>query len=166
MHPNAALIHRFYDCFRARDAAGMRACYHADVTFRDPAFGELDAERAAAMWAMLCASAADLAIDVSDVVADDAEGRAHWVARYTFKRTGRSVVNRIDARFRFRDGLIVWHEDTFDFWRWARQALGAPGTLLGWSDALRDRVRATAHRGLDRFVRDTAGPAHDAPGAT
>ncbi len=41
MHPNAALIQRFYAAFAARDAAGMQACYHPDVVFRDPVFGEL-----------------------------------------------------------------------------------------------------------------------------
>ena len=51
MHPNAALIHRFYDSFAALDAAGMRACYHPDVVFHDAAFGELrGAEAGAEGW--------------------------------------------------------------------------------------------------------------------
>ena len=42
--------------------------------------------------------------------------------------------------------------DRFDFWRWARQALGAPGWLLGWSPLLRNKVRATAAKNLARFM--------------
>ena len=154
MHPNEALIHRFYACFQARDAAGMQACYHAEATFRDPAFGELDAEHAAAMWHMLCARASDLEVRCSAVRADEAEGSARWTALYTFTQTGRRVDNRIEARFTFRDGLIVRHEDRFSFWRWARQALGPVGLLLGWSPLLRNRVRATALKQLARYMRE------------
>ena len=78
-------------------------------------------------------------------------GRAHWDARYTFSATGRKVLNRIDASFEFRDGLIVRHVDRFPFWTWARQALGAPGLLLGWSGFLRAKVRATAAKNLAAF---------------
>ena len=155
MHPNEALIHRFYTCFQARDAGGMQACYHPEVTFRDPAFGELDAARAVAMWHMLCARAADLDIRCSDVRANDVEGSARWSALYTFSQTGRRVDNRIDARFVFRDGLIVRHEDSFSFWRWSRQALGPVGLLLGWTPLLRNRVSATANRGLARYMRES-----------
>ena len=59
-------------------------------------------------------------------------GRAHWVATYTYSATGRPVENRIDATFEFRDGRIVRHRDRFDLYRWARQALGPKGLLLGW----------------------------------
>lgn len=160
MHAHEALIHRFYGCFQARDAAGMQACYHPELTFRDPAFGELDAAQAGAMWHMLCTRATDLDIELSAVRADATQGSAHWNARYTFGQTGRPVVNRIDASFLFRDGLIVRHEDHFDFWRWSRQALGTPGMLLGWSGMLRNRVHATAHRSLHKFMHD------DPPGGT
>jgi len=157
MHPNEALIHRFYTCFQARDAGGMQACYHPEATFRDPAFGELDAARAIAMWHMLCARAADLDIQCSGVRADDVEGSAQWAAIYTFTQTGRRVYNQIDARFVFRDGLIVRHEDSFSFWRWSRQALGPVGLLLGWTPLLRKRVRATANRQLARYMRESSG---------
>jgi hypothetical protein len=112
----------------------------------------------AGMWSMLCSSVKDHGADVwrlewRDVEADDARGRAHWDARYRFSATGRHVLNRIDAEFRFRDGLIVEHRDRFDFWRWSRQALGVPGLLLGWTPLLRAKVRATARANLDRFLR-------------
>lgn len=92
-----------------------------------------------------------LTLEVSGIGADDTRGRAHWDARYTFSATGRKVLNRIDAAFEFRDGRIVRHVDRFDFWRWSRQALGLPGLLLGWSAALREKVRARAAKGLADF---------------
>src|SRR5215213_2882806 len=105
MHPNAALIERFYTAFAARDAAGMQACYHPDVVFSDAAFGELRGAEAGAMWAMLLERGKDLRVTFSGVHADDAQGGAHWDADYTFSQSGRPVHNRIDAEFAFRDGL-------------------------------------------------------------
>ncbi len=116
------------------------------------------------MWRMLCAGGRDLTLEFSAVSADARTGSAHWDARYTFAATGRKVLNRIDASFEFRDGLIVRHVDRFDFWRWSRQALGVPGWLLGWSGFLRRKVRQRAAAGLATFMRNAtpgseAGPA-------
>jgi ketosteroid isomerase-like protein len=157
MHHNAALVQRLYRCLRARDPIGMRRCYHPDLVFHDPVFGELDWSEAAAMWSLLCARGEDLEIRWSDVSADDVEGSARWEAWYTMVPTGRTVHNRIEARFRFRDGLIVRHEDRFSLWRWSRQALGPEGWLLGWSPWVRRRIRAIARRGLEAHVRRDAG---------
>lgn len=151
MHPNAQLIETFYRAFQRRDAEAMAACYAADVVFEDPAFGQLRGADAGDMWRMLCARAKDLEVRFSDVQADDTGGSAHWEADYLFSQTGRTVHNRIDATFRFRDGLIVEHRDRFDLWAWSRQALGLPGVLLGWSPLLRNKVRSQARRGLTQF---------------
>ena len=147
-HPNAVLIERFYRALGRRDAEAMIACYAPDATFDDPVFRELDAAGAAAMWRMLCARGKDLAVVASDVEADHAAGRAHWVATYTYAATGRPVENRIDALFAFRDGRIVRHVDRFDLWRWLRQALGAKGLLLGWAPPVQSAVRAQAAKAL------------------
>jgi ketosteroid isomerase-like protein len=152
VHPNEALVQRFYAAFQARDAEAMAACYHSEVVFSDPVFGELRGERARDMWRMLCGRAKDLAVAASDVRADDATGSARWVATYSFGRDGRRVRNVISARFAFRDGLIARHEDSFPLWRWSRMALGPVGVLLGWTPLLQGRIRADARRGLDAFV--------------
>lgn len=155
-HPNARLIEGFYRAFAALDAGAMAACYAADARFRDEAF-ELDgAAEIAAMWRMLCHSTRTHGLDAwalefSEVQADAHTGRAHWEARYRFSATGRRVHNRIQAQFVFRDGLIVEHHDRFDFWSWSRQALGAPGWLLGWSPLLQRKVRARAAASLQAF---------------
>lgn len=158
VHPNQALIDRFYRAFQVRDAAAMAACYHPQIVFSDPVFPDLRGPKAGAMWAMLCARATDLELEFRDVRADDARGSARWDARYTFAQTGRHVHNAIAAEFEFRDGLIVRHVDRFDFWRWARQALGPTGLFLGWTPMVRNRVRAMARRGLDAFISKRAQP--------
>lgn len=74
-------------------------------------------------------------------------------------QTGRSVLNDIRAGFRFADGLIAEHRDDFDFYRWARQALGPVG-LLGWTPFVRSAVRRRAAARLDAF---TAQPGRAGP---
>jgi ketosteroid isomerase-like protein len=152
-HPNAALIERFYDALGRRDAATMIACYAPDATFSDPVFGSLDAAGVAAMWQMLCARGKDLAVVASDIAADAETGRAHWVATYTFSATGRRVVNRIDAKFTFRGGRIVRHEDRFDLREWLRQALGWKGALLGGLPAVQNAARVRAAKALAEWRR-------------
>jgi ketosteroid isomerase-like protein len=147
---NRQLIERFYQAFAQRDAATMAACYRSDATFRDPAF-ELSGSDIGKMWKMLCSRGADLRIEFANVAAEGERGSADWQAWYTFSATGRPVHNIIHADFRFSDGLIAEHVDTFDFWRWSRQSLGAPGWLLGWTPLLQGKVQAQAARALDRY---------------
>ena len=144
MHPHEQLIHTFYAAFGRRDAAAMVACYHPEIVFFDPAFRQLTGPAAGAMWTMLCARGKDLTIEHSAVTADDVRGAAHWVARYTFTKTGRPVVNRIDAAFEFADGKIIKHTDSFDLWRWTRMALGSTGLLLGWLPPVQSAITKQA----------------------
>jgi ketosteroid isomerase-like protein len=151
MHPNERLVRDFYACLASRDAEGMARGYHADVTFSDPVFPMLHGDEASDMWRMLLSRATDLAITLDEATAGPEGGLARWTARYTFTRTGRSVVNRGRAMFAFRDGLIVRHYDHFPFWRWSAQALGPLGAAFGWSPPLRWKVRNDAARALARF---------------
>jgi ketosteroid isomerase-like protein len=154
MHPNAQLIVSFYTAFSRLDAAGMLACYHADVHFSDPVFPDLHGQRAGAMWRMLCARARDLQLHFDDVHADDQQGRARWVATYTFSATGRRVENHIQAAFTFADGKILRHRDQFPLYRWTRMALGAKGMLLGWSPPVQNAIRKQAAANLEAFIRE------------
>jgi len=157
MHRNAETIEKFYRAFAALDAATMASCYAEDVEFQDEVFTLHGKRETVGMWSMLCTGVKEKGADVwrleySGISADDRSGRAHWDAHYRFTMTGRMVLNRIDAEFTFRDGLIVAHRDRFDFWRWSRQALGAPGLLLGWTPLIRNKVQATARGNLKRFL--------------
>ena len=104
------------------------------------------------MWRMLTARASDLRIEASGIDADDAQGRAHWEAYYTFSQTGQKVHNRIDATFAFRDGKIVRHTDRFDLRAWAAMALGLKGKLLGWLPPVQNAIRANADKGLRAYM--------------
>jgi hypothetical protein len=109
------------------------------------------------MWRMLTGRATDLVIELHEHDADEETGRAHWIARYTFS-TGRPVVNDVQASFRFDPaGRIADHIDEFDFRRWAKQALGAKGTLVGFLPPLRAKARAQALGQLEDFKRDETG---------
>ena len=92
-------------------------------------------------------------LDFSGIEAVDRQGKAHWEAHYLFSATGRKVHNIIDGTFTFTpDGLIATHRDQFNFWRWARQALGSAGRLLGWSPSLKRKVRSTAAGNSKKFL--------------
>jgi len=145
-----ALIERFYSAFAKRDAQTMAACYRDDANFRDPVF-TLRGRDIGRMWKMLCARGADLRIEFGNVRADGERASADWQAWYSFSGTGRKVHNIIHADFRCADGLIVEHIDTFDFWRWSRQALGPAGLLLGWAPLLRHKVQTQAAQALQRY---------------
>lgn len=148
---NEHLIERFYRAFNEGDGETMAACYAPDVRFSDPVFPDLRGSQAGAMWRMLTAAPGDPGIELLEHDADDATGSAHWRASYTFSETGRPVVNDVRASFRFQDGLIAEHRDEFSFHRWARQALGPVGVLLGWTPILRTAVRRKAAARLERF---------------
>ncbi len=150
--PHVLLIERFYRAFDEGDGDTMAACYAPEVRFSDPVFPDLRGRRAGAMWRMLTATPGDLRVELLEHEADAMRGSAHWKAHYTFTETGRPVVNDIHASFRFADGLIVEHHDEFDFHRWARQALGPVGLLLGWTPLVRAKVRRLAVGRLEEFV--------------
>jgi ketosteroid isomerase-like protein len=147
------IIRNFYEAFQRRDYRQMQTLYHDEGTFSDPVFQNLDAKEVRAMWAMLLTSSKDLRIEFGNITADSVEGQCHWEAWYTFSRTQRPVHNIIDAAFTFRDGKILRHHDTFDFWRWSRQALGMTGILLGWSPLIKNKIRVAAKERLSMFMQ-------------
>ena len=150
------IITALYDALDSGAGEAMALLYEPDARFRDPAFGELSGDEAGDMWRMLTARATDLRVELAEHEADAERGSARWIATYTF-RTGRPVVNDIRARFRFRDGKIVEHEDSFPFHRWARQALGPAGWVLGlWPFRLIVRRRARADLARFRAERSAA----------
>lgn len=142
------IIHSFYSAFQQKNAAKMIELYHDDIIFSDPAFGELQGEKAKAMWQMLCKNAKDLTIEFSIID----EGKAFWEARYTFSQTGRKVHNKINAEFEFKDGKIIKHTDHFNLHRWAGQAMGLKGKLLGGTAFFKKQLQAQTNRLLERFM--------------
>lgn len=156
MNANEQLIKRFYSAFQKKDFAEMQSCYGDTATFSDAVFQNLNAQEVKAMWEMLCINGRDLQLEFKDIWADEKSGRADWVATYTFSATGRRVVNRISATFGFKDGRIILHNDVFNFYTWARQALGALGLLLGWTWFIRSKIQTKARANLTAFMAKEA----------
>lgn len=148
---NEQLIERFYAAFERRDGDEMKACYTPDVRFSDPVFPRLEGDAAGDMWRMLTSQATELKVELLEREAGAETGSARWRATYLFSETGRHVVNDVQASFRFRDGLICEHTDRFSFHRWARQALGPAGLLLGWTPIIQGAVRKKAAESLAKF---------------
>ena len=148
-------VERFYAAFAKLDGAAMQSCYAPAATFDDEVFSLKGQAQIGGMWRMLCDTTRIKGMTHWKLVVSDTSAHsAHWEAHYMFGATGRLVHNKIDAAFTFDgNGLITTHRDSFDFWAWSRQALGAPGLLLGWSPFLRNKVRAQAAASLQRFLR-------------
>lgn len=152
----AALIERFYAAFAVLDSDTMQGCYASNASFRDPVFELSSREQIGSMWRMLCAIIREQGrdawrLEVGKVNCEGATCHVPWQPRYRFSATGRLVHNVVAAMFTCKDGLIVTHHDTFDFWHWSRQALGPTGAVLGWSPWLHNKVRAQAAANLAAF---------------
>ena len=154
MHENMEIIQSFYSAFQKRDHVTMASLYHPSVHFSDPVFPDLDFNQVVAMWRMFCETGTNLKITFENIQSDDTLGNATWIAEYPFSQTGRKVRNVISADFEFRDGKIIRHRDSFNFWKWTRMALGIPGILLGWSSFLQNKVRGMAARSLRKFMEN------------
>lgn len=153
MTPNENLITQFYTAFSKSDAEKMTKCYHPDIEFQDPAFGILKGQKEVSdMWNMLISrSKGNLEVKFSEVKADGKFGSAKWIATYYFSKTNRKVVNVIQAKFEFEDGLFIKHTDYFSFWKWTQQALGIVGYILGWTSFLQEKIQKQSRELLKKY---------------
>lgn len=150
---NKNIIEKFYSAFQKGDADTMGACYHKDIEFEDPAFGKLKGKEVSQMWKMLLERGkGDIDISFSDIHADGNNGSAKWEAKYLFSRTKRKVHNKISAQFKFKDGKIIEHVDSFDVWKWSSMALGISGKLLGWTPFIKNKIKAQSKGLLEKYM--------------
>ena len=149
-----ATIARLYSALSRLDGDTMQACCAADARFDDEAFALKGADPIGGMWRMPCSTPQAKGRDVwRPEFADVTDPGAHWEAHCRFSATGRIAHNLIEADIPCGpDGLIQRQRDSFDLWRWARQSLGAPGLLRGWTPFLRRKVRAQAAANLAGFM--------------
>lgn len=146
-------IQAFYEAFANQDAEKMVSYYADNVEFTDPAFGTLKGERAKNMWRMLLESQKGKNFDVTffDVMEDGNKGSARWEVKYLFSQTDRTVHNIIDASFIIVDGKIVKHNDQFNIGKWASQAMGLKGWLLGNTLFFKKKLNAQTNKMLDKW---------------
>ncbi len=154
MTANEGIIIKFYTAFANADANQMCECYHPKIQFSDPAFGTLNGNDVCQMWKMLLEkSKGNIKIEFSEIKTKGQYGSALWIATYNFSKTNRKVVNSVSAKFHFQDGLIVKHTDDFDIWKWAKQALGIKGLLLGWTGFMQKKIQENARMTLKTYCK-------------
>lgn len=156
MNSNEQLIHHFYTSFQDKNAKAMQDLYAANASFNDPVFTNLNADEVKSMWAMLIMNGKDMRLEFKDIKGTQNGATAVWDAWYTFSATGKKVHNHINASFLIENGKIVKHTDHFSFYRWASQALGLTGILLGWTNFLRNKISTTAKKNLQRYMDKAA----------
>ena len=141
-----ATLEKLYSAFSRQDGPTMAALYAPAATFEDPVF-RLTGSDIGKMWIGLTRGAKDFSVQFTVAKAGAGTGVVEWTARYLFGGK-RPVVNVIVSEIEMRDGLIVRQRDTFDFPRWAAQALGLPGLLFGRMSWMRRSVSKKAAKRL------------------
>ena len=150
---NNQVIKKFYSSFSEGNSNGMIECYHENVFFQDPAFGILKGDRAKKMWEMLLSQKnTDIKITFDHVTDSGDSGKVNWVAEYSYGKKRRKVINHVSANFKFQDGKIIEHIDTFDLWKWTKQAMGPVGYLLGWSSFMKNKIQKTTNSKLNKYI--------------
>lgn len=153
MNENELLIQRFYQAFQAKDKKTMLECYHDEAEFRDPVFGIVRGVAVKAMWLMLIEKGSDIRVEFKNIIANETEGKCDWTAIYTYSKTDRIITNRIKASFKFKDGKIFFHRDSFSLWRWSGMALGFPGYILGFTPFIQNQIKTEAQNGLRLYIK-------------
>ena len=144
MKLNEDVVKDFYSAFAKLDYKTMQDCYSDDPVFNDPVFGIVQGSDVKLMWKRLCRNAKNFSLTYDSVKCDGEYCTCNWIARYTFSKTGRTVVNNVKSYMRIVNGKITEHTDDFNIYRWSRQALGLTGILLGWSGYLKNKIRRQA----------------------
>lgn len=152
-NPVEQVANNFYSAFQQKNANGMIECYHQDLQFEDPAFGKLSYAQTCSMWKMLCESAKDLSIEYSILKSEDNYVEVRWIAEYSFSKTGKFVHNEIIAQLMFRDGKIIQHTDNFDLFKWAKQAMGLQGWLIGSTPFFRKKLQQQTNYQLAKYMQ-------------
>lgn len=150
------IANQFYGAFVQKDIATLDKLYHPDLQFSDPAFGSLTKAETIAMWSMLFGASDDLKVTFSFLEAKNDHARVAWVAKYSFGRNKRQVINRITADLIIEDQQIISHQDRFDLHKWARQALGLTGLILGWSGFFKTKLQRQTKQRLRKFMATSA----------
>ncbi len=171
-HLTSQTLYRYFTALVARDTQGMQNCYAHGVRFEDPIFNLNGDREIMAMWALLFGPGRlptdrtnkgqggltnTWAVDFHTVKTLQNHGSVRWEVTFRYAPTGRIVHNSVYSQFHFDDdGLILSQRDNFDFWRWARQAHGFLGMMLGWTPLMWDHAREQAEVSLQEVLTEQA----------
>ena len=91
--------------------------------------------------------------EVSNIVGTATGGSAHWECKYQSPvNPSRMVHNKVDANFTIANGKITKHVDTFDWWSWAKQAMGCIGFLCGCCSCFHNIAKKKANSKLQHYM--------------
>ena len=135
-------IYHFYSSLGSGDVNAMISCYHPEVVFEDPVFGELRGDRVSNMWRMLLNNAeTPPTIKVEGMQLLRGTVGCIWTAKYTYGKNKRTIHNVVESHFVFKGDLIIDHRDKFDLYIWIKQAAGMAGFLFGWTKPYHKALR-------------------------
>ncbi|KAG8793616.1 hypothetical protein FRC16_010881 [Serendipita sp. 398] len=151
------LVEKYLAAYKAYDLAAMDACTDPEFTFSDPAFPSLNSKQAKGMFSMFVNNREKnkMELEYKDIKKgiNDLTYTATYTVRYIF--TGRPVTNVIQSTFTISptSNLLLSQVDAFPFYTWAKQALGLPGLLLGWTGYLQSQVQHNAGQSLEKYMK-------------
>lgn len=147
------VITRFYTSFSQLNSGGMNDCYAEEIVFFDPVFEMLQGNEVRSMWEMLCRNAKDFSLSFSNITdLGDNYYTCDWVAEYTFSANGKKVINNVRANMKIENGFIIEHSDAYSLHKWAAQALGFSGRLLGWNSLYQRQIKNKAKGRLLEYM--------------
>lgn len=149
---SASIVREFYSAFQSKDSQMMANLYHDEASFYDPAFGKLNATEVRAMWTMLCSSSKDLVIEFEILSSNEGEVKTKWQAYYSFGKKKRKVHNVIVSTIEVKGAKIYRHIDEFNLHKWAKQAMGVSGYLLGGTSFFKKSLNKKTKSRLLRFM--------------
>lgn len=155
----AQALERFFDAMQRCDTEALRTSYHPALRFDDPLISTTSVgdrlDWCGMLWSPRDADGQRIwQLELEEVRTRGALATARWNLRYRYTPTKRLIDQALHSHFSFdADGRITTQRDSFDFWRWSRQAHGLLGLLLGWTPLMWDQAREQARASLEDHRR-------------
>jgi uncharacterized protein len=154
-----------FAALRSRNAAAAGAFYDKDAVFSSPVIGDVRGADVRTLWQAIFAATRDNTLSFTIVDLGLTSARVEGLATYSLVASGRPVISEFSSVLHIRDLRVLFHDETFDAWAWARMAFGPTGLMLGWSKAwhrhiahdVRASIDAGAH--VDRDARPASASA-------
>ncbi|KAH8923203.1 hypothetical protein BT69DRAFT_1262631 [Atractiella rhizophila] len=160
-------IEKYQSSHASLDWEGMSSCLSPTYTFSDPAFPDLDERMSKGMWCMFLENRETNKMVVKCGPATKT-GENTWEYDYSvdYVLNSRPILNHMHATLTLSPStnLITKQVDHFDFYAWARQALGVSGYLLGWTEMVKGQVRTRAKGRLEGFLKKKEARATEGEG--
>ncbi|ARU92149.1 hypothetical protein SCLARK_001685 [Spiroplasma clarkii] len=148
---NKEVVVKFFTALSKGDWKLMNNLYSKDVAFSDTVFGELNYSQITNLWEMLLTENPDLSANFK-IVEDGEVVKVQWVMVSKFGQKHRKVILNILSTLEVSKGKIIKHNDHFDFKKWAKQALGIIGWMLGSKQSFKNRIKEEAFIKLNSFI--------------